>query len=248
MKKLIALFLSLLMLTLSATAMADTLIMGTNATFPPYEYVEGESVVGIDADIAAAICEKLGYDLEIVDMEFESLIGAVQLGKIDFIMAGMTVTEERLQSVNFSDSYATGVQAVIVPEDSPITSVEDLTTAGANYMVGVQTVTTGDILATELIADAGLGTVVPYLNGNEAVLALSNGKIDCVIIDNEPAQAYVAATAGLKILDTPFANEDYAAAFAKENTELLEQFNTALNELIEDGTIAEIIGNYIKAE
>lgn len=248
MKKILALVIALA-LTLTATlAFADTLTMCTNASFPPYEFVDGETVVGIDAEIAAAVCEKLGYDLEIMDIEFDALIPAVQSGKADFAMAGMTVTEERKQMVSFSDSYATGIQAVIVKEDSPITTVDDLFAEGANTSIGVQLATTGDLYSTWDIEDAGLGTVNRFPNGNEAVMALVNGKIDCVVIDIEPAKAYVAANAGLKILDTEYAVEDYAACFAKDNTELVEKFNAALKELTEDGTVAAIIAKYINAD
>lgn len=248
MKKIAALVLALMISLTAVSALADTLVMCTNASFPPYEYVEGDKVVGIDADIAAAICEKLGYDLQIDDMEFDSLIAAVQSGKADFAMAGMTVTEERQQMVNFSDSYATGIQSVIVKEDSPIASVDDLFAEGANNKVGVQLSTTGDIYTTGDIEDAGLGTVERFPNGNEAVMALLNGKIDCVVIDNEPAKAYVAANSGLKVLDSSYAVEDYAAAFSKDNTELLEKFNAALAELKADGTIDAIIASYITAD
>ncbi|MCI5846175.1 MAG: basic amino acid ABC transporter substrate-binding protein [Clostridiales bacterium] len=248
MKKIAALVLALMISLTAVSALADTLVMCTNASFPPYEYVEGDKVVGIDADIAAAICEKLGYDLQIDDMEFDSLIAAVQSGKADFAMAGMTVTEERQQMINFSDSYATGIQSVIVKEDSDITSVDDLFAEGANHTVGVQLSTTGDIYTTGDIEEAGLGTVQRFPNGNEAVMALVNGKIDCVVIDNEPAKAYVAANPGLKVLDSSYAVEDYAAAIAKDNTELLEKFNAALAELKADGTIDAIIAKYISAE
>ncbi len=248
MKKIAALVLALMISLTAVSALADTLVMCTNASFPPYEYVAGDKVVGIDADIAAAICEKLGYDLQIDDMEFDSLIAAVQSGKADFAMAGMTVTEERQQMINFSDSYATGIQSVIVKEDSDITSVDDLFAEGANHTVGVQLSTTGDIYTTGDIEEAGLGTVQRFPNGNEAVMALVNGKIDCVVIDNEPAKAYVAANPGLKVLDSSYAVEDYAAAIAKDNTELLEKFNAALAELKADGTIDAIIAKYISAE
>ncbi|MBR3870465.1 MAG: amino acid ABC transporter substrate-binding protein [Clostridia bacterium] len=164
--------------------------MATNAQFPPYEYYEGDKVVGIDAEMAAAIADKLGMKLVIDDMEFDSIIAAVQTGKADFGMAGMTVTEERLQSINFSDSYATGIQVVIVPEGSPITTVDDLYAEGATYLVGTQRGTTGDIYAE---GDFGAERVMKYASGNEAVQALITGKVDCVIIDNEPAKAYVAA-------------------------------------------------------
>ena len=248
MKKILALALTLA-LTLTAFAACaetkETLTMATNASFPPYEYVEGDQVVGIDPEIAAAVCEKMGYDLEIVDTEFDSLISGVASGKYDFVMAGMTVTEERKQMVSFSDTYATGVQVIIVKDDSPITSVDDLLADGANYTVGTQNATTGYIYAMSDIEDAGKGTVAAFPNGNEAVMALVNGKIDCVIIDNEPAKAYVAANEGLKILDSTYVVEDYAACFAKDNTELLDAFNTALAELTEDGTIPAIIEKYI---
>lgn len=249
MKKLIALLISLvLVFSVSAMAFADTLIMATNASFPPYEFVDGDKIVGIDAEIAEAVATKLGYDFQIDDMEFGSIISAVQSGKASFGMAGMTVTEDRLQLINFSDSYATGIQVVIVPENSPITTVDDLFAEGANHLVGVQADTTGDIYCSDDIEAAGFGSVMRYANGNEAIMALNSGKIDCVVIDNEPAKAYVAANPGLKILETTYAVEDYAACFAKENTELLAQFNAALAELKAEGVIADIIAKYIPAE
>jgi len=222
--------------------------MATNASFPPYEYYDGETIVGIDAEIAAAICAKLGYELEIADMEFDSIIAAIGSGKADFGMAGMTVTEERAKSVNFSKSYATGIQAVIVKKDSPITQADDLFAEGANYTIGVQLSTTGDLYATWDIEDEGLGTISRFPNGNDAVMALVGGKVDCVIIDNEPAKAYVAANQGLVVLDTEYAAEDYAACIALDNEELLIKFNTALEELIADGTVQAIIEKYIPAQ
>ena len=216
--------------------------MGTNATFPPYEYVdENNEVAGIDADIAAAIADKLGMELEITDMAFDSLIPALQSDTIDIVLAGMTVDPERAEQVNFTDSYATGVQVIIVPEGSDIASPDDL--EGKN--IGVQTGTTGDLQCTDAY---GQEFVKQFDNGPLAVAALLNGQVDCVVIDNEPAKNYVAANEGLKILDTAFANEDYAAALAKEDTELYEQVNTAIQELKEDGTIASIIEKYIPAE
>lgn len=248
MKKILALCLALSLVLTASFALADTLKMGTNASFPPYEYVDGDAVVGIDADIAAAVCAKMGYELEIVDMDFGGIISAVQTGKIDFGMAGMTVTEERLQSVNFSDSYATGIQSVIVKTDSAITSVDDLFAEGAKHSIGVQESTTGDIYTSGDIEDAGLGTVSRFQTGNDAVMALTSGKIDCVVIDNEPAKAFVAANEGLKLLDTEYAVEDYAACFSKDKPELLESFNTALKELIADGTVKAIIEKYIPSD
>ncbi len=245
MKKLIALLVALMMLGTAAAAMADTLTMGTNASFPPYEFYENEKIVGIDAEIAAAIAEKLGMELKIEDMDFKAIIPAVTTGKIDFGMAGMTVTEERLQSVNFSETYATGIQAIIVKEGSEIKSVDDLYAEGATWKVGVQDATTGDIYCTD---DFGEDRVSKFPVGADAVEALKTGKVDCVIIDNEPAKAYVAANEGLTILDTQYAVEDYAIAVALENTELLEKINGALKELINDGTVKTIIEKYIPAE
>ena len=244
MKKLIALLVALMMLG-TAAAMADTLTMGTNASFPTYEFYENNEIVGIDAEIAAAIADKLGMELKIEDMDFKAIIPAVTEGKIDFGMAGMTVTEERLQSVNFSETYATGIQAIIVKEDSEITSVDDLYAEGAAWKIGVQDSTTGDIYCTD---DFGEDRVSKYAVGADAVEALKTGKVDCVIIDNEPAKAYVAANEGLKILDGAYTEEEYAICVNLENTELLDKINGALKELIEDGTVADIIAKYISAE
>lgn len=217
-----------------------TLVMATNAEFPPYEYHEGDAVVGIDAEIAKLIADKLGMELKIEDVAFDSIIPGVQAGKYDMGMAGMTVNEERLQSVNFSDSYATGVQVVIVKEGGSIASLDDI----AGKKIGVQTSTTGDIYASD---DFGDENVVKFDNGAAAVEALKSGKVDCVIIDNEPAKSYVAANEGLKILETEYAVEDYAICFAKENTELQEKVNAALKELIADGSVQKIIDKYINA-
>ena len=219
----------------------EKLTMATNAEFPPYEYVEGDKIVGIDAEIAALIADKLGMELEIVDVAFDSIIPGVQSGKYDMGMAGLTVNEERLEKVNFSTSYATGIQAVIVKEGSDIKSIDDL----AGKKIGVQTSTTGDIYAT---GDYGEDAITRYDNGAVAVQALLAGKVDCVIIDNEPAKSYVAANEGLKVLDTEYKVEDYAICFAKENTELQEKVNGALEELIKDGSVKEVIEKYIPAE
>lgn len=246
MKKILAMMLVLLF-ALSGMAMAEetkTLVMGTNAEFPPYEYYDGDAIVGIDAEIAQAICDKLGYTLEIEDMAFDSIIAAVQSGKVDFAMAGMTVTEDRLTQVNFSTSYATGVQVVIVQEDSTIASVDDLF-EGGGYLIGVQISTTGDLYSTWDLEDEGLATVERYNKGADAVAALMTGKVDCVIIDSEPAKAFVAAHEGLKILDTQYAVEDYAIAISQENAELMDEINGALEALIEDGTVQTIVDKYI---
>ncbi len=217
--------------------------MGTNAYFQPYEYYDGDKIVGIDAEIAKAIADKLGMELEIVDMEFDSILTAVNEGSVDFGMAGMTITEDRLLEVDFSISYANGIQAIIVKNDSPITTVDDLYAEGASYKVGVQLGTTGDIYSTD---DFGSERVTTYSNGNEAILALIGGSVDCVIIDNEPAKALVAANKGLKILETEYANEDYAICVKKGNRELLDQIDAAIMELTMDGTIEGIVAKYIK--
>lgn len=245
MKKIFAVVLSMLLVLTSVSALADTLTMATNASFPPYEYWDGDQMVGIDVEIAEAVCAEMGYELDKLDMDFNAIINAVTSGKADFGMAGMTVTEERQQSVAFSISYATGVQSIIVKEGSPIASYDDLAAEGATYKVGVQMATTGHIYAED---EFGVERVVLFDNGNDATMALKNGKVDCVIIDNEPAKAYVAANEGLVILDSAYAVEDYAACFAKGNTELVEKFNAALQKLIDDGTVAGIVAKYIKAE
>ena len=228
------------------TAKEGVLVMATNAAFPPYEYVEGGEYAGIDVEIAGKIAEKLGMTLEIKDVEFGSIIGGVQSGKFDIGMAGMTVTEERLKSVNFSTTYATGIQVVIVAEGSSITSLDDLVGDGS-MKFGVQQDTTGDIYASDTVEKGGYGeeNVVRYKTGADAVQALKTGKVDAVIIDNEPAKAFVAANEGLKILDAEWAVEDYAIAIAKGNTELLTAVNNALAELEADGTIDAIIAKYI---
>lgn len=223
------------------TVQAGKLIMATNATFPPYEYTEdGTTIIGIDAEIAGIIAEELGLELEIQDMEFGSIITAVQTGKVDIGLAGMTVTEDRLQNVNFTESYAKGVQVVIIPEGSEIKTIDDL----AGKKIGVQESTTGHIYCEE---DFGAENVVAYANGTQAVQALISGKVDCVVIDNNPANEFVKANEGLTILDTAYADEDYAAAVSKDNTALLDAINEVLKAKIADGTIQQIIEKYIPA-
>ena len=230
----------------SMTALEGKLIMATNAEFPPYEYKDGDDIVGIDAEVAKLIADKLDLELEIADVDFDSIIPGVQSGKYDMGMAGMTVTDERKEKVNFSDSYATGVQVVIVKEDSDIKSIDDL----EGKKIGAQQGTTGYIYASDSVENGGYGeeNVTGYQNGALAVEALKGGKVDCVIIDNEPAKAYVAANEGLKILDTEYVTEDYAICFAKENTELQTKVNDALKALIEDGSVKKVVDKYIKAD
>ena len=228
------------------TVTAGKLTMSTNAQFPPYEMVADDgSFEGIDIEIAAAIAEKLGLELQVDDMDFDSALLAAQNGKSDMVMAGVTITDERMAVMDFSDTYANGVQVVIVKEDSDITSIADL----EGKMIGTQQGTTGYIYCSADPEDEGFGEdhVTAYADGATAVQALINGQVDCVVIDNAPAQEFVKANPGLKILDTEFTNEDYAIGVAKGNTAMLDAINTALKELIADGTVQEIIDKYIPA-
>ena len=276
MKKIISLIIASLMLITLCCGFAscnkddNVLVMATNAAFPPYEYLEGDKFVGIDVEIAEAIADKLGMELQIEDVEFGSIIGGVVEGKYDMGMAGMTVTEERKQSVNFSNTYATGIQVIIVKDGSSITSLDDIFEFNADgdpvalknpdLKVGVQQDTTGDIYSSSDISGWGFcdveedGTVttdrvVRYKTGADAVEALKTDKVNMVIIDNEPAKSFVAANEGIHILDgdNEYAVEDYAICIAKENTELLDKINKALDELKKDGTIDKIVSKYIKA-
>lgn len=226
----------------SKEAAGGTLVMATNAEFPPYEYHDGDKIVGIDAEIAQAIADELGMTLEIEDIAFDSIIPELASGKADMALAGMTVTEDRKASVDFSDSYASASQMIIVKEDSQITGPADL----EGITVGVQLGTTGDIYVSDLEAKGT--TVERYNKGFEAVQALSQGKVDAVVIDGEPAKTFVAETEGLKILDEAFTEEDYAIAVKKGNTELLDKINGALKNLKDSGTLDEIVAKYIKAE
>jgi polar amino acid transport system substrate-binding protein len=276
MKKIISIVMALLLLCGSIAMFAscdkneDVLVMATNAAFPPYEFKDGENFAGIDVEIAEKIAEKLGMTLEIQDVDFGAIIDGVATGKYDMGMAGLTVTEERKKSVNFSETYATGVQVIIVKDGSAIASLDDIFVFDDNgdptalkntdIKVGVQQDTTGDIYSSSDVTGWGLndvkedGTtvtdrVVRFKTGAEAVEALKTGKVDMVIIDNEPAKSFVDANEGIHILegDNEYAVEDYAICVAKENTELLEKINTALKELQEDGTVKAIVDKYIKA-
>ena len=226
------------------TVTPGKLTMATNAYFQPYEFYEGDKIVGIDAEIAEAIAKKLGLELVINDMAFDSIITAVDQGSADFGLAGMTVTPDRLKEVDFSISYAKGVQSIIVKEGSAITCYDDLAAEGETYKVGVQLGTTGDIYASDEFGDR----VNSFTTGNEAVNALLGGDVDCVIIDNEPAKSYVSSNEGLKILETSYVEENYAICVSKENEGLLASINKALDELTESGEIQKIIDKYITAE
>ena len=223
-------------------AAGGVLVMATNAEFPPYEYHDGGEIVGIDVEIAKAIADKMGMELEIEDVAFDSVIPEITSGKADMGLAGMTVTEDRKVSVDFSDTYAKASQMIIVKEDSAIAGPDDL----KGVVVGVQLGTTGDIYVSDLEAEGT--TVERYNKGFEAVQALSQGKIDAVVIDGEPAKTFVAETEGIKMLDEAFTEEEYAIAVKKGNTELLDKINGALSELESEGTLDEIVAKYITAE
>ena len=224
------------------TVNAGKLTMSTNAAFPPYEMTADDgSFEGIDIEVAAAIADKLGLELQVDDMDFDAALLAAQTGKSDMVMAGVTVTDDRLTVMDFSDTYAEGIQSIIVPEDSDIASVDDL----AGKKIGTQRGTTGYIYCSD---DFGDDNVIAFDNGLTAVQALNNGQVDAVVIDNAPAKEFVAANTGLKILDTAYAQENYAIGVAKNNTQLLDAINGALEELQQDGTLQAIVDKYIKAE
>lgn len=261
MKKFVALLLAVLMVaSLCACGQKDTqtgsdmktvtagkLTMSTNAQFPPYESVaddgkgyEGTGFEGIDIEIAYALAQKLGLELVVDDMDFDSALSAVQTGKSDIVAAGVTVTPDRQNTMCFTDSYANGVQVVIVKEGSDIKSIDDL----EGKKIGTQRGTTGYIYCSD---DFGDDAVVAYDSGLTAVQALNNGQVDAVVIDNAPAKEYVAANPGLKVLDTSYAEEDYAIGLAKGSA-LEDAINAALEELKSDGTLQSIVDKYITAE
>lgn len=225
-----------------STVEPGKLIMSTNAAFPPYEMTtDSGEFEGIDIETAQAIADKLGLELQIDDMDFDAALLAVQQGKADMVMAGVTVTDERQNVMDFTDSYATGIQSIIVKEDSDIASVDDL----AGKKIGTQRGTTGYLYCSD---DFGDENVVAYDNGLTAVQMLNNGQVDCVVIDNAPAKEFVAANPGLKLLDTAYVEENYAIGVGKGNTELKDAINTALEELKADGTLQAIVDKYITAE
>ena len=223
------------------TVQKGKLVMVTNAEFPPYEFHDQNAIVGIDVEIAGAIAEQLGLELEIEDIAFDSIIPEIVSGKADIGAAGMTVTEDRKQNVDFSDTYAHATQVIIVKEDSEIKGVADL----EGKIMGVQQGTTGDIYVS---GDYGDAAVERYAKGMEAVQALAQGKVDAVVIDGEPAKQYIKEVEGLKIIDESYTDEDYAIAIKKGNTAMVEAVNTALAELKSEGKLDEIVAKYIQAE
>ena len=223
------------------TVEAGKLHMSTNAAFPPYEMTTDDGgYEGIDVEIATAIAQKLGLELVVDDMDFNSVITAVQQGKSDMAMAGLTVNPERQENVDFTQTYATGIQVIIVKEGSEVT-LDNL----GDHLIGTQESTTGWQYCSDEFGD---DHVVAYANGATAVQALLSGSVDCVVIDNEPAKAFVEANPGLTILDTEYAVEDYAIGVSKDNPALRDAIDQALGELIEDGTVQSIVDKYINAD
>ena len=227
----------------AAPAEAKVLKVATNVAFPPYEFYDNEKAVGIDVEIIQAICDKLGYTMDLSDMEFGSIITAVAAGKVDVGFGAITITEERAKSVHFTTSYATGIQSIIVTEDSAITGADDLYADGIK--IGVQQDTTGDIYAT---GDFGEDHIARFNKGADAVQALLTGKCSAVIIDNSPAETFVAQNAGLKILPTVYAEEAYGFELSYDNEALYNEVNGALEALIADGTVQAIVNKYISAD
>ena len=257
MKKMFALLLAVVMVAAmfagcgksesgAKTLESGKLIMSTNAAFPPYEMVADDgSFEGIDVEVADAIAKKLGLELVVDDMDFDAALLAVQQNKSDIVMAGVTVSEDRKMVMNFSDSYATGKQMVIVKEGSDVT-MDNL----GEKMIGCQRGTTGYIYASDSPENGGYGEdhVTAYENGASAVQALLNGQVDCVIIDSAPAAEFVAANPVLALLEGNWVEESYAIGMNKDNAELQAAVNAALAELIADGTVQSIVDKYISAK
>ena len=227
------------------------LIMVTNASFPPYEMTDDDNnVIGIDPDIAQVIADKLGLELVIDNIDFDAALLAVQEGRADVMLAGMSYSEERDLVMDFSDTYATGYQVIIVREDDDrIAGGNDdlmLVDAEGNVIedvqIGVQRGTTGELYCQD---SYGVDKVTSLDNGSVAVQALLNGQVDCVVIDIGPAEEYVEANPGLKIVEGAYTIEDYCVGVSEGNTALLEAVNKALNEMIDDGTVDEIMNQYI---
>ena len=219
----------------------ETLVMATNAEFPPFEYYEGQEIVGIDAELAEEIGKILGMEVKIEDMAFDSVIPAVGTGKADFGAAGLTITEDRKTQVDFSDEYYTSKQEIIVKADNAeVASPDDL----KGKKIGVQQGTTGDIYSTD---DFGDESVQRFNKGMEAVQALQQGKVDAVIIDEQPAKTFVEENEGLKILETDYIEEAYAFCF-KKDSDLVDKVNDALKQLKENGKFDEIVSKYINSD
>ena len=249
--KILALVLALVMVMFTFAgcgkkeAAAEQLVFGTNAEFPPFEFVASEGVIGefdgIDMAIADLIAKDNGMTAAISNMEFDSLLIALQNGQVDAVIAGMTVTEERLEEVNFSTPYYQATQVMIVKEDSDIEKAADM----ADKTIAVIQGYTGEICVNEM----GY-SYTSFKKGTDAVMELVNGKADVVVIDSATAGKYVSDNEGLKIVEDAeaFASEEYAIAVAKENTELLDKINASIEKLLNEGKVGELADKYSVAE
>jgi ABC-type amino acid transport substrate-binding protein len=219
----------------------DVLVVGTNAAFPPFEYVggvSGDEIKGFDIEIAKQIAKDAGKTLKIENMKFDSLIVALNSGKIDMIASGMTITAERLKSVNFSQPYYEATQVVITQkQDDSIHSLSDLEAKHAAVQLG----TTGDIMAKKYT-----GQVTAFNTGFEAIMELNNGKVDLVLIDSEPAANYLEKNADLKLVELKFDAEFYGFAISKKSPELLQQVNATLAKMKTNGQYDTLISQHMK--
>lgn len=216
----------------------DTLVMGTNAEFEPFEYRENDEIIGYDVETAKAIAASAGMTFSIEDMAFDSLITALNSGQIDMIVAGMSVTEERLEAVNFSEPYYRAAQVIIVPkEGATVASAADL----AGKAIGVQEGTTGDIYVDEEVEGAQVNR---FKKAVDAAIDLANGRLDAVVLDEQPALRIVAQNDALMVLDEALTEEEYAIAVRKNNPELLAAINAALAELEANGQKDELLEKY----
>lgn len=219
---------------------AGKIVMLTNAAFPPFEYLgDNNKPAGVDVELAQAIADELGVKLEVIDMDFDAIVTAIQSGQGDIGVAGMTNTEERRKSINFSIDYVSTTQMIIVQEGSAIQTADDL----VGKTIGVQMGTTGDLFATDMIEGANM---MRFKTGPDAGLALQNGQIEAIVIDAMPAAQIAAAGAGLVVLEEPLTEEQYAIAIAKENTDLKEVVDKVLQKLLDDGTIDALIAKHLE--
>ena len=245
-KKLTALFLALVCMvggltacdgsgkSLESVQKAGTLVIATSPDFPPFETLENGKVVGIEIDILQKVAESMGVTLTIEQMDFESVIPGVQAGRFDVGVSGITITEKRKENVDFSDPYFLASQAIVVTQDSAVTGKADLT----GKKISVQTGTT----AEEYCRQNGY-EVLSFTANNDAAAALTSGKVDAWVVDNEVAVA-LAAQQGLKVLDEAMTTEPYAFAFAKGSDTLVAKFNEELAKMLKDGTVAGIFEAY----
>lgn len=242
MKKILFAFSLIALLFVSCSKNSEVVKMGTNAAFPPFEYTEGSEIVGFDVTVSELIARDYGKKLKVVDMSFDGLIAALQAGSIDFIAAGMTATEERRKNVDFSEPYYSSKQTIIVRANTNnVSTVADL----KGKSIGVQAGTTGEIYATEKVENA---SVKSFKTGIDAALALKNGAIDSIILDELPAKEIVRRNSELKIIEDDFFTDEYAIAVKKGNTKLLESVNKTILKIKEDGTYQKLLNAFMPVD